>query len=312
MRVFHRSLLLLPALLAFALTAQPQQKQGASDADGRIVTSAAPAASTAPAQEDEQLATGAPSLDAAWSLLTTAAAQAKRPQTRIQALAALGTMGMNPRANRLIRDGMKDPDLDVRTAAILAAAATHNRTLLPSVRALLNDAEPQVAFAAATTLWKMNDHSGEAVLKAVADGDRRATPTLMHGAGQDMSRELHNPSGMAKLGVTEGASLLLGPFGFGITALEYMRKNGGTSARATAIDLLGQQKTADVRSELVDALSDKDPGVRAAAAKALGQRHDPSLAKQLGSLFADAKLPVRLTAAAAYINCSGHATPKHG
>lgn len=304
MRTLCLATRLSPALLAFALAAQPLQKQPSSDADGRIVTAGN-------AQEDEQLATGAPGVDAGWSLLTTAAAQSKRPQTRIQALAALGTMGSDPRAAKLIRDGMKDPDLDVRTAAILGASATHNRMLIPEIRALLKDSEPQVVFAAATTLWRMNDHSGEAVLRAVADGERRATPTLMHGASQDMSRELHNPSGMARLGVTEGASMLLGPFGFGITAIEYMRRNGGTSARATAIDLLGQQKSPSVRSELIDALSDKDPGVRAAAAKALGQRHDPTLTKPLGTLFADAKLPVRLTAAAAYINCSGHAASKH-
>lgn len=304
MRTLCLAARLSPALLAFALAAQPLQKQSSADADGRIVTAGS-------AQEDEQLATGVPSVDAGWSLLTTAAAQSKRPQTRIQALAALGTMGSDPRAAKLIRDGMKDPDLDVRTAAILGASATHNRMLIPEIRALLKDSEPQVVFAAATTLWRMNDHSGEAVLRAVADGERRATPTLMHGASQDMSRELHNPSGMARLGVTEGASMLLGPFGFGITAIEYMRRNGGTSARATAIDLLGQQKSPSVRSELIDALSDKDPGVRAAAAKALGQRHDPTLTKPLGTLFADAKLPVRLTAAAAYINCSGHAASKH-
>jgi HEAT repeat protein len=130
----------------------------------------------------------------------------------------------------------------------------------------------------------------------------------MHGASQDMNRELHNPAGMAKLGVTEGAAMLLGPFGFGITAIEYMRKNGATSARATAIDLLSQNWSPDVRSELIDALSDKDPAVRAAAAKALGQRHDPTLAKPVGVLFADSKLPVRLTAAAAYINCSGRSS----
>lgn len=290
---------LSPALLAFALVTYSQApKHAASDPDGRIVTSAGGP------EEDEQLATGAPSLDAAWSLLTTAASQAKRPQTRVQALAALGTMGLNPRAARLIRDAMEDPDVDVRTAAILAAEATHNRTLIAPIRDRLKDPEPQVVFAAASTLWKLHDRSGKAILMAVADGERSATPTLMHGASQDMNRELHNPSGLARIGVTEGASMLLGPFGFGLTAIEYMRRNGATTARAAAIDLLGQENSHDVRAELLDALTDKDPAVRAAAAKSLGQRHDATLARPIGSLFTDSKLPVRLTAAAAYINCS--------
>lgn len=293
-----------PALLVLLPWVPANAQKQTIDADARIVTTAA-----AP-QDDEQLATGAPSLDTAWSMLTDAASQAKRSQTRVQAVAALGTMGTNPRSVRLIRSAMKDTDVDVRTAAILAASATHDRRLLPDIRDRLKDSEPQVVFTAASTLWKLHDHSGEEVLMAVADGERRATPTLMHGASQDMTRELHNPAGLARIGVTEGASMLLGPFGFGITALEYMRKSGGAEARAAAIELLAERRTPDVRSELLDALNDKDPAVRAAAAKALGKRHDPSLAKPLGTLFADNKLPVRLTAAAAYINCSRgtHAT----
>ena len=284
-------------LLILAPAANPQ-KQLTANPDEHIVTTAA-----AP-QEDEQMATGAPSADEAWSMLTTAVSHAKRPQTRVQGLAALGTMGSNPRAVTLIREAMQDADLDVRTAAILAASATQDRRLLPDIRGRLKDSEPQVVFTAATTLWKLHDRTGEHVLMAVADGERRSGPTLVHGAGQDVNRELHNPAGLARIGVTEGASMLLGPFGFGLTALEYMRKSGGAQARATAIDLLSQERTQAVRSELLDALTDRDPGVRAAAAKGLGQRHDPSLAQPLGMLFADSKLPVRLTAAAAYINCS--------
>ena len=292
---------LITALLVCLVAPHGKAQKQASDADGRIVTSAA---SGTPVQEDEQLATGAPSVNTAWSLLTAALTTAKRPQSRVQALAALGTMGSNSRAAKLIRDGMKDPDVDVRTAAILAASATHNRSLMPGIRECLKDPEPQVVYTAATTLWKAHDRSGKEALMAIADGQRRATPTLVHGASQDMTRELHDPADLARVGFTEGASMLLGPFGFGITAFEYMRKNGGTAARALAIDLLSEEKTPEVRSELLDALNDKDPAVRAAAAKGLGQRHDPTLEQPVGTLFADGKLPVRLTAAAAYINCS--------
>ena len=98
--------------------------------------------------------------------------------------------------------------------------------------------------------------------------------------------------------------MLLGPFGFGVAAFNYMRKSGSDPARAVAIDLLAQNKSAAVRAELLDALHDKDAAVRAAAAKALGQRHESALMEPLGKLFSDPKLPVRLTAAAAYINCA--------
>lgn len=257
------------------------------------------------AQEEPDVKAAEASVDSAWSMLTTATQ--KSTQTRIIAVAALGTMGANAHAADLIAERMKDPQLDVRTAAILAAGQTRNRSLIPALRERLKDPEPQVVFIAAATLWKMNDRSGQYVLTAVAGGERKATPTLMHGARNDVDRELHNPSALATLGATEGASMLLGPFGFGVAAFNYMRKSGSDPARAVAIDLLAQNKTPAVQRELMDALHDKDAAVRAAAAKALGQRHDAPFKNALGELFEDPKLPVRLTAAAAYINCSTRA-----
>lgn len=250
----------------------------------------------------------------AWKLLTDSVRDAKHTDTRVQALAALSTMERNQRANELIAGAMRDPDLDVRTAAILAAGKSKSPSLATVVRKLLEDPEPQVAFAAATTLWTdFKDHSGEDILAAVADGDRKATPGLWHGARHDMSKTMHSPASIAKLGAEEGAGLLLGPFGFSIAAVEYMRKNGSDSARVQALDLLAGQKTPAARQEMLDALTDKDPGVRASAAKALGQSHMRTYATALAPLVDDAKLPVRLTAAAAYINCfSGSAAPaKH-
>jgi HEAT repeat protein len=217
---------------------------------------------------------------------------------------------MNARAAKMIEEGMKDQALDVRIAAVLAAGQTKNRALLPALRECLKDPEPQVVFTAAVTLWKLKDHSGEDELKAVIVGDRKATPTLMHGAKNDVNHELHDPGALAGLGATEGAALLLGPFGFGVTAFEYIKKSGGNPARAEAINLLTESRTPGLREELITALYDKDATVRAAAARALGQLRDPSAVKPLGELFNDNRLPVRLTAAAAYINCSRPGTPR--
>ena len=276
-----------------------------SPADGKIVTST----SAAQDQEEPDVRAIQPSVDSAWGMLT--AATQKQTQTRIVALAALGTMGSDPRAAALIRDAMTNTELEVRTAAIVAAGETKNRALIPALRERLNDQEPQVVYTAAVTLWRMNDHAGEPFLRAVVDGDRKATPTLMHGAKNDMNKELHNPQAMATLGATTGASILLGPFGFGIKAVEYMVKAGSNPARAAAIELLSQSHEAGIDEEFISALSDKDQGVRAAAAKALGQRHYVAAKKQLGDLFSDPKLAVRLFAAAAYINCSHGTAAAH-
>src|SRR5947208_296721 len=57
----------------------------------------------------------------AWQTLTTAVNDPRHADARIHALGALGTLGNNPRAEKLITAAMRDPDFDVRTASILAA-----------------------------------------------------------------------------------------------------------------------------------------------------------------------------------------------
>lgn len=248
---------------------------------------------------------------AAWSLLSRAATDPKHPQTRIQALAALGLM-RTERSERMIVDSMKDPDLDVRTAAVLAAGQTRDRNMTTPVRQLLDDKEPQVAFTAASTLWRMGDRSGEDILMAVVDGDRSASPTLLHGTEHKISKDLHDPGMLARLGAEQGAYMLLGPFGFGITAYEYIRRNGGDLSRVSAIEEIAQQKTQPIHKELIDALGDKDPAVRAASAKALADYRDHATSNAIYTLLGDSKYPVRLTAAAAYLRTTGVPGPPPG
>ena len=286
-----------------ALGQAPPSSSQPTDPDSQIVTSVpgqSPDDQPAPAHNPN--ATPAQRLDEAWNMLNAATSDPKHADLRIQGIAALGTLGTNPIAMKKIAAAMDDKELDVRTAAILAAGQTGNRNLTTDLRTMLDDKEPQVAFAAAVTLWKMNDRSGEDILVAVVDGDRSANPTLVNGTRHNLSRSLRHPSELARIGALQGTAMLLGPFGFGITAYEYMRKNGGDSSRVTAIEQLSQEKTAPIRQTLVAALGDKDLAVRAAAAKALGAYHERPVSDALFAVFTDPKSPVRLTAAAAYIN----------
>lgn len=300
----------LPILLFLLVaTARAQHKSTVADTlspDGKIVTTTQPQDNPPPpiAVDDRLHKTVAQNSAEAWAMLTTAVRDEKHSDLRIQALSALGTLGKNSRSESLIAGAMKDPDMDVRTAAILAAGQARSRNLITDARDLLDDKEPQVAFAAAITLWKMNDRSGEDILLAVVKGDRSANPGIMDGTMHRVNKELHSPAALARIGALQGASLLLGPFGFGITAIEYMRKNGSDEARVSAIEQLSQQKTPAIREELIAAVTDKDPSVRATAAIALGGYSERSASNALLSLFDDAKAPVRLTAAAAYIRAT--------
>jgi HEAT repeat protein len=240
-----------------------------------------------------------------WQSLTDSVKNSKRTNVQAQALNALSSLGANPRALGLIAEAMKDENMDVRTAAILAAGKTKSATLVEPVKRLLNDPEPQVVFAAATTLWKQfKDKSGEDVLAAIAAGDRKANPTLIHGAMHDVSRTLHSPSALTRIGIETSAGLLLGPFGFSVGAVEYARRNGSDSSRVQSIDLLADERSEGVHDQMKSELDDKDPGVRAAAVMVLGNFHRPKDAAAIAMLLNDSKLPVRLAAAAAYVASS--------
>ena len=242
--------------------------------------------------------------DAAWKILSDAASDQKHVTLRTQALAALGML-RSPQSERMIGNAMLDDDLDVRTAAVLAAGQTRDPNLTTGLRNLLDDKEPQVAFIAAMTLSKMGDRSGEDILLAVADGDRKPTPGMLHGTEHKINRELRNPAKLARVGAVQGAAMLLGPFGFGITAIEYMRQTGGDTARAAAIEQIAEQKTAPIHDMLLDALQDKDAAVRVAAAKGLVGYSDPPTRDAVYALLTDPKDPVRLTAAASYLRLNG-------
>jgi hypothetical protein len=115
------------------------------------------------------------------------------------------------------------------------------------------------------------------------------------------AKDLHSPGTLAKLGIEHGAGYFLGPFGFGVKAVEFIHKNGGNIERGAAVDLLAEEHTEEVHQALLDALTDKDFVVRAAAAKGLAQWPGKDTADHLRPLFDDDRTAVRLTAAAAYI-----------
>jgi HEAT repeats len=290
--------------LSLSMVAQAQQGKPAQD-QAQDQSAAKPDAEEAtPVAGDLSKETPEQRTKEAWRTLSDAMGDAKHPQVRIQALAALGLL-RTARAEKMIAAAMADTDVDVRTAAVLAAGESKDRNLFPNLRKLLDDKEPQVVFTAATTLWKLGDKSGEDILMSVVDGERRAGPTLINGTRQTINRDLHDPAALAKIGALQGASMLLGPFGFGITAYEYIRKNGGDLSRVVAIEAIGQGKTEPIHKKLIGALGDKDPAVRAAATKALADYRDEATSKAIFALLADLKLPVRLTAAASYLRTTG-------
>ena len=234
-------------------------------------------------------------------MLTDAAKPGQNAHDRVEAMAALGTMGNDERAARLIEEGFTAKDYDVRVAAVLAAGLTKNPKLIEPLQRVLDDDNALVAYTAAITLWRMHDYTGEDLLIAVALGDAKAKPGLIKAQKHKAVKELRSPKTMSLIAVNQASGYFLGPFGVGLKAIEMVSKDSGAAPRAAAVDQIAHQHTDQVHQVLIEDLTDPEPAVRAAAAKGLGRWPDAETERQMLPMFGDNKQAVRLTAAATYL-----------
>jgi len=220
---------------------------------------------------------------------------------RIQAIYALGTLGIRLDNVPLIEARLEDKDSLVRQAAAKTLGDMQARQSIPKLHAALDDKSAAVSFAAAQALWRIGDQSGTSILAQVLAGERGVSPGLIHTEWHDMHEELHNPASIAEFGAVQAAGAFLGPAGFGVAALEELAKDKTAGVRALSAGLLGSGTDSGDRMILEQALSDKSWVVRAAAAEALGRAGDQSDVDKLIPMMDNSHPAVRYKAAAAIV-----------
>ena len=227
----------------------------------------------------------------------------KNPDNRKQAVIALSLVGSVDPYPSDLQSMLTDKDVEVRLAVIssLTDLNNSNRTML-SLHAALNDSVPEVSFAAARALYNLNDPEGKAALQAVLGGDSKAASGFLTKQKRDTLRMMHTPKTMFLFAVKTGAGFAPVPgLGTGVSSMQALLSDPGTSGRAAAALLLAKEKDEQTVADLRDALGDKDWSVRAAAVHALALQNNPDREADIAPLIDDKSEPVRLRAAAGYL-----------
>jgi HEAT repeat protein len=233
------------------------------------------------------------------------ALDAKNPETRTHAVVALSlASGRGPLFDQL-EQMLHDKDVGVRQAVVASLADVKSESSTAALQKALEDAVPEVSFAAAKALWARHDPVGRAALLAVLAGESKTSSNFFSKQKRDALRMMHTPRTTFLFAAEQGAGLLPLPgLGEGIASMQGILASTGVPGRASAALLLGADRDPATIDALRDALSDKNSSVRAAAVHSISLRNDPALKNELEPLLQDDNEPVRLRAAAGYLRLS--------
>jgi HEAT repeat protein len=228
--------------------------------------------------------------------------RSKNPDVRKQAVLAVGLFRDAPAARELLLPMLKDPDTQVRIAAVASLTDFNDPAVIPALRRVLADPVPEVAFAAAKSLWTLHQQTGEEAIIAVLEGEKKAGSNPFRAKFRDMARMMHTPGAALMLGIRQGVGFAPVPgLGEGVGALQALLLDKETSPQATAALLLSHDKSAAAQQALKEALFNEHWPVRAAAAQAIAMSNDPRHAPELVQLLDDGNEKVRFRAAGAWL-----------
>ena len=243
--------------------------------------------------------------DAQCSEILQHALDAKNPETRQQAVVALSlASGRGPLFDQLERM-LQDKDVQVRQAVVASLADVKSESSTAALRKALEDAVPEVSFAAAKALWARHDPVGRDALLAVLEKESKNSSNFFSKQKRQGLRMMHTPRTTLLFAAEQGVGFAPVPgLGEGIASMQGILASSGVPGRASAALLLGADRNPATVDALRDALFDKDSAVRAAAVHSISLRNDPALKKELEPLLEDSNERVRLRAAAGYLRLS--------
>jgi HEAT repeat protein len=194
-----------------------------------------------------------------------------------------------------------DRDAEVRTFMAASLGEDKVRAAIPSLRRALDDSTAAVVFAAAKALWDMDDRSGSVVFREVLLGERKEGTSLINGALAEARHKLHNPKGLAMMGIKEATGAFFGPGAMAISFAQEELKDKGAPSRAFSASALANDHSRASREALEAGLQDSSPLVRAACCKSLALRRVRGALPYIEPLVDDKDHVVQCMAAGAII-----------
>jgi len=234
----------------------------------------------------------------AWTILREALKE-ENADRRARAVHALGLLSGDAEAEKLAAAALKDQKPNVRVAAAAALGSMGAEHSNGALEEALGDSEPSVVLAAANSLLLLHDDVGYDTYYEVLTGERRASKGLI----KEQLDTLKDKKKLAQLGFEEGIGFI--PFaGIGFEIFKTVTKNDSSPVRAAAAKKLAHDPSPEAAEALVKATSDKNWQVRAAALEAIAERGDSTLAPKITGALDDEKDVVRFTAAACVAHLS--------
>ncbi len=238
------------------------------------------------------------------------ALQDKNPEIRKYAVQALSLVTPGDPYFPRLEAMLTDKDVEVQLAAVASLVDLKNPRTVPALRRALDSEVPEVSFAAAKALWTLNQPAGRDALVSVLAGEGKTSSGFITRQKRDMLRMLHTPRTTFLFALKEGTGLVPVPgVGAGVSSLQGILADSGTSGRAAAALLLTTDKSPEVLQALKEGLADTDWSVRAAAVHALALHNDASIRTALLPLLDDKKEAVRVRAAAGYLRLAAIQPP---
>jgi len=252
----------------------------------------------------------------AWNILTDAAQNAKNPEHRKQAIAAIAAIGPAPDAVKALEIYLqKDPDSMVRQSAAAALGDMKATAAIPALKAALNDESGEVAFSAAKALWDLGDPAGKETFTEIVTRERKNSKGMLDGKMHEAKQTLTDPKKLAYMGVKDASGALLGPLSLGIGAAHDALKDHDSGATGRALAAEYMSKDCDARVVQLLAWSLNEDGnwiVKAASARGLGKCADAQAIPLLEKYLHDSHEPLKYQAAAAIVRLSLKEAPASG